>query len=86
MREYPNEIALQLLKMHKDAADEADYETAPGELEELRERLSGKVERLRKRLIAEDEGANEAALDMARADGAAGARRQRSSAYASSTR
>jgi hypothetical protein len=53
VREYPNNIAIQLLKMHKDTAVEAEREPAEGELEELRAKLQGKVERLRKRLIAE---------------------------------
>lgn len=54
VREYPNAIALQLLKMHKDTAETAEYEPAPGEADELRKRIQGKVERLRKRLIAEE--------------------------------
>ena len=54
VREYPNAIALQLLKMHKDAAQAAAYDPAPGEMEELRAKLQGKVERLRQRLIADD--------------------------------
>jgi hypothetical protein len=53
VREYPNNIAIQLLKMHKDTAEEAEREPAEGELEELRAKLQGKIERLRKRLIAE---------------------------------
>ena len=53
VREYPNNIAIQLLKMHKDTAVEAEREPAEGELEELRAKLQGKIERLRKRLIAE---------------------------------
>ena len=54
VREYPNNIALALLKMHKETAEAAEYEPAPGELEELRAKLQGKVERLRQRLLAED--------------------------------
>lgn len=55
VREYPNAIALQLFKMHKDTAEAAEREPGPGELEELRTKLQRKLERLRKRLI--DEGA-----------------------------
>ena len=53
VREYPNAIALQLFKMHKDTAEVAEREPVSGELEELRAKLQGKVERLRQRLIAE---------------------------------
>ena len=53
VREYPNGIAIQLLKMHRDTAVAAEREPAPGELEDLRAKLQGKVERLRQRLIAE---------------------------------
>lgn len=54
VREYPNAIALQLLKMHKDDAEAAAYEPAPDEMEELRTKLQGKVERLRQRLLSDD--------------------------------
>ena len=51
MREYPNQIALQLLRMHKDAVEETAPENQPGEdeLEEVRQRLFDKLQRLRKR-------------------------------------
>lgn len=49
MREYPNQIALQLLRMHRDTAVEAEYEPPESEVEELRQRLFDKLERLRKR-------------------------------------
>jgi ribosomal protein L24E len=54
MREYPNQIALHLLKMHRDGAMEALAEPAEGEVEELRERLFEKLERLRKREESRD--------------------------------
>ena len=54
VREYPNSLALQLLKMHKDKAESAEREPGDGEMEELRAKLQGKVERLRARLLAED--------------------------------
>lgn len=53
VREYPNTLAVQLLKMHKETAEDAEREPGEGELEELRAKLQGKIERLRKRLIAE---------------------------------
>jgi hypothetical protein len=49
MREYPNQIALTLLRMHRDTASEAEAEIAPDDVEEIRARLIGKLERLRAR-------------------------------------
>ncbi|MFL6739658.1 MAG: hypothetical protein ACJ8FJ_10805, partial [Sphingomicrobium sp.] len=49
MREYPNQIALTLLRMHRDTAVEAATEEPPQDIEEIRERLIEKLERLRRR-------------------------------------
>ena len=49
MREYPNQIALTLLRMHRDTASEAETEIAADDVEEIRARLIGKLERLRER-------------------------------------
>jgi phage terminase small subunit len=49
MREYPNQIAMHLLKMHRDSAMEAVEEPAEAEIEEVRERLFKKLQRLRNR-------------------------------------
>ena len=49
MVEYPNQLALTLLKMHRDTAVEANTEFAPSDVEEIRERLIQKLQRLRKR-------------------------------------
>lgn len=49
MVEYPNQLALALLKMHRDTAVEANAEFAPADVDEVRQRLLGKLERLRKR-------------------------------------
>jgi hypothetical protein len=49
MREYPNQLGLQLLKMHRDTALEAAPENEPENMDEIRERLFTKLERLRKR-------------------------------------
>lgn len=51
MIEFPNNLGLKLLQMHRNtAADmEAEAELPPGELEELREQLLNKIERLKKR-------------------------------------
>lgn len=54
VREYPNNIGLALLKMHKETVIEAEREFAPAEVEEMREKLRRKLNRLRQRLI--DEG------------------------------
>lgn len=49
MREYPNQIALALLRMHRDTVVEAEQEPSQGEVAELRQRLFDKLERLRRR-------------------------------------
>jgi hypothetical protein len=53
MREYPNQVALHLLKMHRDSAMEAIEEPSERDTAEVRERLVEKLERLRKRFEAE---------------------------------
>ena len=53
MREYPNQIAMTLLKMHRDSAMEAIEEPAEADIEEVRQRLFDKLQRLRKRSQAE---------------------------------
>ena len=52
MVEYPNQLALTLLKMHRDTAAEANEEFAPSDIEEIRERVIQKLQRLRKREAA----------------------------------
>ena len=51
MLEYPNQLGLSLLKMHRGsvAAAEAAADLPPQEVGELRERLLVKIERLKKR-------------------------------------
>jgi hypothetical protein len=49
MLEYSNQLGLTLLKMHRDTAVESAPESAPDNIEEIRERLFNKLERLRKR-------------------------------------
>jgi len=56
MLEYSNQTALTLLKMHRDTAAEADVETPPERVEEIRERLIQKLQRLKKRHEEEDQG------------------------------
>lgn len=49
MREYPNQIALALLRMHRDTVVQAENEPSQSEVAELRQRLFDKLERLRRR-------------------------------------
>lgn len=49
MTEYPNQLGLTLLKMHRDTAVESAPENEPENMDEVRERLFNKLERLRKR-------------------------------------
>ena len=49
MVEYSDQLGVTLLKMHRATAMEAAPESAPENIEEIRERLFNKLERLRKR-------------------------------------
>ena len=49
MREYSNQLGIALLKMHREAAADADYESTPDEIEEVRERLIRKLRRMKQR-------------------------------------
>jgi hypothetical protein len=49
MREYPNQIALHLLKMHRETAIEDDAPMPSEQVDELREKLVKKLQRLKKR-------------------------------------
>lgn len=55
MREYPNAIALTLLRMHRETAAEAETEVPVEDVEEIRERLIEKLQRLRAREEAKTE-------------------------------
>ena len=63
MREYPNHIALQLLKMHRETAMEAEAEFEPHDVDEIRERLVRKLQRMKER-----DGQKEAGLGGLRSD------------------
>lgn len=52
--EYPNGMALSLLKMHRANVQEIETEHAPEEMEEVRKRLGRKLEALRRRVEAEE--------------------------------
>jgi hypothetical protein len=56
MREYPNDLALRLLKMHRDSAlaGEAELETPAADIDEIRERLVRKLHRLKARDESQD--------------------------------
>lgn len=49
MREYSDRLALQLLKMHRETAAEADDEMTQEDADEIRERIVGKLQRMKKR-------------------------------------
>jgi hypothetical protein len=55
MLEYSNQLGLTLLKMHRDTAVEAATEFQPDQIEEMRERLLGKLRRLKEREAQEAE-------------------------------
>jgi hypothetical protein len=55
MRDYPNAIALTLLRMHRDTAGQAMVEEEPDDMDEVRERLLHKLERLRERDLPQAE-------------------------------
>jgi len=52
--EYPDQLAVALLKMHRAAASQAGSAPPAADVEEVRERLLKKFERLQKRLGKED--------------------------------
>ncbi|MFL6725336.1 MAG: hypothetical protein ACJ8FS_02335 [Sphingomicrobium sp.] len=49
MREYPNQLGLKLLQMHRETAMESDAEIPGEDVDEIRERLVNKLQRLKKR-------------------------------------
>lgn len=49
MREYPNQLGLQLLKMHRETAVEAESDMPEEDVDEIRERIVRKLQRLKKR-------------------------------------
>ena len=49
MREYPNQLGLQLLKMHRETAAEAESDMPEEDVDEIRERIVRKLQRLKKR-------------------------------------
>jgi hypothetical protein len=60
MREYPNHLGLQLLRMHRDTMIEAnDNQIEPDDIDEIRERLVRKLQRMKKRDEAEEAGSRE---------------------------
>ena len=58
--EYPNALALQLLRLHRQSAAEAQAEHDPVDMNEVRERIALRLERLRKRMEREAAGEAEA--------------------------
>ncbi len=58
--EYPNAIALQLLRMHKDSAAEAEAVHDPNEVDEVRRRIMRKLAAVRARAVKQEAGAKAA--------------------------
>jgi len=49
MREFPNQLGLHLLKMHRETASEAENLMPTESVDEIRERLIAKLQRLKRR-------------------------------------
>ena len=49
MREYPNQLGLALLRMHRETAIEADSEMPAEDIAEIRERIVRKLQRMKRR-------------------------------------
>jgi hypothetical protein len=56
MHEYPNHVAMQLLRMHRETAAEAEEVHDADRIEEVRERLVNRLGRLRRQIEAEQAG------------------------------
>ncbi len=56
-REYPNGLAIQLLKLHREGAAVAEVEAGAEEVEEVRQRVVRKLSALEKRLSGKEGGA-----------------------------
>lgn len=59
MVEYSNQVALTLLKMHRETAIEGDSEMPSEDIVELREKISKKLDRLKKQEEQREAGARE---------------------------
>jgi hypothetical protein len=55
MLEYPNQLGLSLLKMHRHNVADAEMELPPEDLDEVRERVLRKLKRLKERQEQEKE-------------------------------
>jgi hypothetical protein len=66
MLEYPNQLGLQLLKMHRETAIEADAEYPAEDIAEIRERLVRKLQRMKKRDEEQEKERTELRSDGAR--------------------
>ena len=72
MREYPNQLGLMLLRMHRDTAIEADSEMPAEDVNEIRARLVRKLQRLKKRDEETQAGPQQLRSDAPRDDDAEG--------------
>ena len=53
IHQYPNQVALQLLRLHRQSASEAQAVHVPEDIDEVRERIAQRLERLRLRMERE---------------------------------
>lgn len=53
LHEYPNAVALTLLRLHRDGVAEVSVEHDPADVDELRARIARKLGRLRERIEGE---------------------------------
>ena len=59
MREYSDQLGLQLLKMHRATAIEAEAELPAADADELREQLVRKLMRLKRRIERDETGGDD---------------------------
>ena len=66
MLEYPNQLGLKLLQMHRETAIGADSEMPTEDIAEIRERLVKKLQRLKKRDEEQETGPRQLRSDAPR--------------------
>jgi hypothetical protein len=66
VREYPTQLGLMLLRMHRDTALEADNELPVDDVHEIRERLVRKLQRMKKRDEEQEAGPQQLRSDAPR--------------------
>jgi hypothetical protein len=70
VHEYPNNVAMLLLKLHRDTASAAEQEHDPEDVDEVRARIAKKIDRLRQRIEREQaQGRGDAVFRIPEAGG-----------------